>query len=200
MTKKADTEPMSREWHWHPELPVKHAPYWLWPPKPAALAKWVWQNWLQFSDRSIFLALAFLVAFWLHPVGPEQASLGFGWVAWVFLRNWIFLGIVAGGLHHWFYGIDGQGKLLKYDPRPYFKRKNALFAFGYQTWDNIFYSMVFGATSLSVLEYFLRWSYASGLIGTVSFSAHPFWFVLMFPLLAMISQRSPTRHIIICYS
>ena len=38
-------------------------------------------NWLQFSDRSIFLVLAFLVAFWLQPVGPEQASLGFGWVA-----------------------------------------------------------------------------------------------------------------------
>ncbi|MDB4053762.1 hypothetical protein N9499_07535 [Octadecabacter sp.] len=132
MTKKNDIEPMSREWHWHPDLPVKHAPYWLWPTNPAALAKWVWQNWLQFSDRSIFLALAFLVAFWLQPVAAEQASLGFGWVAWVFLRNWLFLGIVAGGLHHWFYGIDGQGKLLKYDPRPYFKRKNALFAFGYK--------------------------------------------------------------------
>ncbi|AXI49322.1 hypothetical protein C1J03_24765 (plasmid) [Sulfitobacter sp. SK012] len=74
MTKKTDTEPMSREWHWHPDLPVKHAPYWLWPPNPAALAKWVWQNWLQFSDRSIFLVLAFLVAFWLQPVGPEQAT------------------------------------------------------------------------------------------------------------------------------
>lgn len=45
--------------------------------------------------------------------------------------------------------------------------------------------MVFGATSLSVLECFLRWSYASGLIGALSFSAHPVWFVLLFPLLAV---------------
>ena len=37
-----------------------------------------------------------------------------------FLRNWLLLLIAAGGLHHWFYGIEGQGKLLKYDPRPYF--------------------------------------------------------------------------------
>lgn len=185
MTKKTDTEPMSREWHWHPELPVRHAPYWLWPPKPAALIKWVWQNWLQFSDRSFFLALAFLVTFWLHPVGQEQSSLGLGWTAWVFLRNWLLLLIVAGGLHHWFYGIDGQGKLQKFDPRPYFNRKNALFKFGYQTWDNVYYSMMFGATILSSLECFLRWSYANGLIGTLSFGAHPVWFILMFPLLAL---------------
>ena len=94
--------PMSREWHWHPDLPVNYAPYWLWPAKPGVVAKWIWQNWLQFSDRSIFLALAFLVAFWLQPVGPEQASLAFGWMAWVFVRNWLLLLIVAGGLHHWF--------------------------------------------------------------------------------------------------
>ena len=55
--------PMSRDWHWHTDLPVKYAPYWLWPAKPVVVAKWIWQNWLQFSDRSIFLALAFLVAF-----------------------------------------------------------------------------------------------------------------------------------------
>ena len=142
---------MSCDWHWHPDLPVKYAPYWLWPAKPVVVAKWIWQNWLQFLDRSIFLALAFLVAFWLQPVGPEQASFAFGWMAWVFVRNWLLLLIVAGGLHHWFYGIDGQGKLLKYDPRPYFKRKNALFKFGYQTWDNVYYSMMFGATFLSIL-------------------------------------------------
>ena len=118
-----DPAPMSREWHWHPDLPVKYAPYWLWPAKPSVVAKWVWQNWLQFSDRSIFLALAFLVAFWVQPVGPEQAGFAFGWMAWVFVRNWLLLLIVAGGLHHWFYGVDGQGKLLKYDPRPYFKRR-----------------------------------------------------------------------------
>lgn len=111
--------PMSREWHWHPDLPVNHAPYWHWPPKPRRLAKWLWQNWLQVSDRSIYLALAFAVAFWLQPVTAAQSGFAFGWTSMVFLRNWGLLLIVAGGLHLWFYGIDGQGKLLKYDPRPY---------------------------------------------------------------------------------
>lgn len=184
-TNRAEPGPMSREWHWHPELPVKFAPYWAWPPKFGALAKWIWQNWLQFSDRSLYVVLAFVVAFWLQPVGPEQASLAPGWVAFVFIRNWVFLAIVAGGLHHWFYGIDAQGKLQKYDPRPYMKRKNALYKFGYQTWDNVYYSMVFGATSLSVFETLLRLAYANEVFGTLSFAGHPVWFIALFPVLAI---------------
>lgn len=178
-------EPMSREWHWHPDLPVKYAPYWHWPPKPMILLKWVWQNYLQVSDRSIYLALAFVVAFWLQPVGSEQATFAFDWMSWVFIRNWVLLLIVAGGLHLWFYGIDAQGKLLKYDPRPYMKRKNALYKFGYQTWDNMYYSLVFGAPILSLYEIGLRLLYASGTIGTLQFSAHPIWFIALFPLLAL---------------
>jgi len=183
--KPQDPGPMSREWHWHPELPVKYAPYWVWPPNFGALTKWAWQNWLQFSDRSIYVALAFVVAFLLQPIGSEQASLSPGWVALVFIRNWMFLLIVAGGLHLWFYGIDAQGKLLKYDPRPYMKRKNALFKFGYQTWDNIYYSMAFGATFLSGFEVLLRLAYGSELISTLSFTAQPIWFILLFPVLAI---------------
>ncbi|WP_052261840.1 sterol desaturase family protein [Leisingera sp. ANG-M1] len=184
-TERQDPGPMSREWHWHPDLPVKHAPYWHWPPKPGTLAKWLWQNWLQVSDRSIYVALAFAVSFWLQPVTTAQAGFAFDWMAWVFLRNWVLLLIVAGGLHLWFYGIDGQGKLLKYDPRPYAKRRNALYKFGYQTWDNMYYSMVFGATFLSILECVLRWIYANEYIGTLSFAAHPIWFIALFPVLAI---------------
>ncbi len=103
----------------------------------------------------------------------------------MFIRNWVLLLVVAGGLHMWFYGVDGQGKLLKYDPRPYMKRKNALYKFGYQIWDNIYYSMVFGATILSMFECFLRWMYANSFIGTLSFVAHPVWFILLFPILAL---------------
>ncbi|WP_293573019.1 sterol desaturase family protein [Phaeobacter sp.] len=177
--------PMSKEWHWHPVLPVRFAPYWHWPPNFKGLIRWCWQNWLQFSDRSIFLILAFIVAFWLQPVSSAQADITIDWVLPVFLRNWILLTLVAGGLHLWFYGIDGQGKLLKYDPRPYLKRRNALFKFGYQTWDNMFYSLVYGAPILSVFECVLRWSYASGHTTTIQFVDAPLWFILLFPLLAL---------------
>lgn len=176
---------MSREWHWHPDLPVGYAPWWHWPPRPVTLLKWIWQNYLQVSDRSIYLALAFVVAFWLQPVGADQMVFAPGWMLHVLARNLILLLVVAGGLHLWFYGIDGQGKLLKYDPRPYAKRKNALYKFGYQTWDNMYYSLVFGAPFLSGFEIGLRWMYANDYLGTLSFSAHPVWFIALFPILAI---------------
>ncbi|WP_170561329.1 hypothetical protein [Ruegeria atlantica] len=77
------------------------------------------------------------MAFWMQPVGADQATFSLGWMSSVFIRIWVLLLIAAGGLHTWFYGIDGQGKLLKYDPRPYMKRKNALYKYGYQAWDNM---------------------------------------------------------------
>ena len=85
----------------------------------------------------MFLGLALLVGLWIQPATPSHAEISFDWALWVFVRNWVLLLIVAGGLHFWFYGIDAQGKLLKYDPRPYAKRRNALYKFGYQTWDNM---------------------------------------------------------------
>ena len=103
----------------------------------------------------------------------------------VLLRNFVLLSIVAGGLHFWFYGMDGQGKRLKYDPRPMSARKNALYKFGYQTWDNMFYSLVSGVPIVSAYEIGFRWLYANGTLETFAFSQGWVWFVLLFPLLAL---------------
>lgn len=181
----ADPGPMSREWHWHPDLPVGHAPYWHWPPRPLTLARWVWTNYLQVSDRSMFLAFAFVVAYWLQPVTGDQATFQPGWVGWVLARNYVALIVVAGGLHCWFYGIDGQGKRLKYDPRPISKRKNALYKFGSQLLDNMFYNFASAVPIVSAYEVLFRWLYANGTLDTLAFAEHPVWYVLLFPILAV---------------
>lgn len=178
-------KPMSREWNYHPELPVAHAAYWHWPPRPLALLRWGFENWLQLSDRSLYLVIAFAVAFWAQPFGPEQASLAPGWIAEVVLRNLVLLSLVAGVLHFWFYGIDGQGNRLKFDPRPYSKRKNALFKFGYQTWDNMFYSLASGVPIASASEVMVRWFFANDIGTHITFSGQWLWFVLAFPFLAL---------------
>jgi Delta7-sterol 5-desaturase len=178
-------EPMSREWYWHPQLPVKYAPYWLWPPRPMIFLNWAWTNYLQVSDRSIFLAFAFVVAFWLQPVTSEQASLEFGWIGFVLLRNYVALIVVAGGLHYWFYGFDGQGNRLKYDPRPMTNRKNTLYKFGTQLRDNMFYSLASGVPIVTGYEIVLRWLYANNTLPTFDFTEHPIGFILLFPMLAL---------------
>jgi len=181
----SETSPMSREWFFHPALPVAHAPYWLWPPKPVVFARWVFQNWLQLSDRSIYVLIAFAVAYWQQPFGIGQIALEAGWIADVMIRNLVLLGVVAGVLHFWFYGIDGQGKRLKFDPRPYNKRKNALFKFGYQTWDNMFYSLASGVPIASAFEILIRCLFANDLLNSVTFADNWLWFILAFPFLAL---------------
>lgn len=182
-----DAEPasMSREWHYHPNLPVTYAPYWDWPPKPMKLLKWLWNTYLQFSDRAIYLALAFMVAFWLQPVGSDQTSFGFGWVTRVVLRNYLAVIAVAGGLHWWLYIRKGQGSRFKYDPRPILPRKNALYKFDYQLRDNIFYALAYGVPIMSGFEIGMRMAFANGWVAPLNFWDHPVYFVLLFPALAV---------------
>ncbi|WP_343563946.1 sterol desaturase family protein [Kiloniella sp. b19] len=178
-------KPANRKWNYVPDLPLDYAPYWHWPPKPVTFLKWVWQNWLQTSDRSLYVIFAFVVAFWMQPVTEAQALLRPDWMAAVVVRNAVVLSIVAGGLHFWFYGIDGQGNVLKYDPRPISKKRNTLFRLNYQVWDNMFYSLLSGVPIASAFEIFLRWNYAQDALPTVSFAGNPFWYVALFPLLAL---------------
>jgi sterol desaturase/sphingolipid hydroxylase (fatty acid hydroxylase superfamily) len=103
----------------------------------------------------------------------------------VLLRNFVAVFVVVGGLHIWFYGIDGQGNVLRFDTRPINSRKNALFAFGYQTWDNMFYTLAFGVPIASAWEIFIRYQFANEWGTTVSFSENPIWFLLLFPLLTL---------------
>ena len=164
------TEPpaMSKDWHWIPKLPVAFAPLFVWPPKPRALLSWLSESYLSVSDRVIYIVYAIAVALWLQPVTEAQAALSPDWISLVLLRNLVVLLIVAGGLHLWFYGIDAQGNLQKYDPRPMSARKNALFKFGYQTWDNVYYSIVSGVPIATAYEVCFRWLFAGGAAGDIA--------------------------------
>lgn len=182
---KPEPDRMSPEWNFHPELPLKPVPYWFWPPRPVAVGKWLFENFLTFSDRAIYIVYAIAIALWLMPVTAAQASFGFDWALLVLLRNLIAVFLVVGGLHLWFYGIDGQGNLMRYDDRPINKRKNALFLFNYQTWDNMFYTLVWGVPIASLWEIALRMAFAGDHLAQITFTGNPIWFLLLFPILTL---------------
>jgi len=173
------------DWNYHPDLPLEPVPYWAWPPRPRALVAWVWENFLSASDRVVYILFALAVGLWIQPVTPDQASLQPGWVLAALLRNYIALLIVAGGLHIWFYGYDAQGNVLRFDQRPITGRKNALFKFSDQTKDNMFYALASGAPIATLWEVAARLGYANDILTTISFSAHPIWFLALFPILTL---------------
>lgn len=71
------------------------------------MGKWLFQNFLTFSDRALYIAYAVAIALWIMPVTEAQAVFAFDWALLVLLRNFLAVLIVVGGLHFWFYGIDG---------------------------------------------------------------------------------------------
>lgn len=182
---KTSAGPMSRKWHYHPELPIEYAPYWHWPPRLPALLKWFWKNWLTPSDRSLYLVFAGAVAFSMQPVTEAQIILSADWVAFVFLRNFLAVLVVAGGLHLWFNRFGAQAKRLKFDPREMAARENKLFTFNHQVRDNIFFTLAFGVPIASAFETGLRWAYANNILWQVSFADDWLWFISLFPLLAI---------------
>jgi len=182
MSKKMDAHPDG--WNYVPELPLKPAPYWAWPPQPVKVLQFWFDNFMTQTDRVLFVLLAFGVAFWAQPFAATEANLAFGWIAWALIRNLLLVGIVVGGLHIWFYGVDGQGNLVRYDSRPITGRKNALFKFGYQTWDNMFYTLAYGVPIATAWEVGIRWAWANEwTMGAITFSSNPIWFIAIFPIL-----------------
>ena len=176
----------SKTWNHHPPLPLRDHPYWLWPPKPRIISGWLLENFLTSSDRAVYIAYSILIAVWLMPFADHEALLSLDWISQIFIRNFFAVLIVVGGLHYWFYGIDGQGNILRFDARPITGQKNSLFKFGYQTWDNMFYTLAYGVPLASFWEVFIRFSYAKGWTHFLGFFENPVLFVLLFPIISVL--------------
>ncbi len=176
----------SEGWNHTPDLPLTQMPYWCWPPQPLSIIRWLFNNFLQVSDQALFLLYSFSIAFWLMLFVPTEAVLGWDWAALVMLRNMIAVFLVVGGLHIWFYGIDGEGKVLRFDTHPITGSKSTLFLFKCQTCDNMFHTLVFGVPVATVFEIAVRWVYANGFTVPAKFAESPVWFILLFPVLTII--------------
>ncbi len=176
------SQSMSDQWHFHPQLPVGFYPFFEWPPNPKNWLRFVWNYWLQKSDRTIFLVLSFITFYLFMPSMEVMSMLVPEWIMMVAVRDLTLFLIVTGGLHWWFYMREGQGIDYKFDNQPELK-KNKLFSFNDHIYDNMFYSIVSGLPVWVGFEVLLLWSFASGSIEIYQFSDGWIWFCLWFPLL-----------------
>lgn len=161
---------------WNHTTPVVWSPVFAWPPQPKQAFLTLTKRWVTISRIVLFLGMAFLVFHFLVPGNAEMQTLSPGWVGGTFLRNYLFMIAVAGGLHLYFFTYRRQGKRLKYDPREEME-KSRKFSFGDQVWDNVFWSLVSGTTIWSIYEVLYFWGVANGVIPTLPLKEHPLIFV-----------------------
>ncbi len=173
---------MSRDWNWHPELPVGNSPLFSWPPNPKKIFDWYAATWLKVSERSLFALLAIAVWLYLQPALERCRDFEFGWIAQMYVRNLAIMIVGAGALHLYFCTFGKQGKKLKYDPRDQARNARS-FNWNNQVVDNMFWSLASGVTVWTAYEVLLMWGYANELMPYVSFTENPVWFLLWFVVL-----------------
>jgi sterol desaturase/sphingolipid hydroxylase (fatty acid hydroxylase superfamily) len=167
------------EWNHRPEVPIQVSPLWQWPPKPLAALKWYVDGWFFLTINMAILALSVAAYLWASPTLAQTKVFAPGWVALIFVRNFVLLCCVAGGLHLWFHKYAVQGPEKKYDPRP-FPRRGRMFTLGDQLLDNMIWSLASGVTIWSGFETLAWWGLANGYVPSTSFAPTPVWFVAFF--------------------
>ncbi len=171
--------PTSRDWNWHPDVPITIGPLFHWPPRPRIILAWLARSWLTFGTTTILLALTLIVWFFFQPVIKRCATLELDWIAQIWLRNLVLaLGFIS-SLHLYFHIFRKEGIHHKFEKRE-LARKNRTFLFGNQVWDNMFWTLGSGVGFWTAWEVLYWWALANGHAPGMNFSDNPVWFFAMF--------------------
>ena len=162
---------------YQPEDSIQVPPLYTWPPKPIAIARYLLVG-LLFPWGYLFIALAAFSWRFLTPELASMAQWDWRWVGLIWLRNAALLTLLAGGLHWLLYRRRRQARDYKFNDR-WPERRDTLFWFGNQTFDNIFWSVVSGVTIWTLYESATLWMIASGHRPLIGIAEHPVIFALM---------------------
>ncbi len=182
MSGPSDMQDMSREWNYHPDLPLSDPSVFRWPPRPGFLAKWLMDNWLSLSERVILLLLAVVLWALFYPSLDVSRDFAPGWILQVWAVNFAVMVLSAGGLHFYFYTRRGQGRKLKFERRD-MGRNNALWSFSDQVLDNMFWTLGSGVAQLTAFQVLTMWMMANGYAPVITLAERPVWFVLALVIL-----------------
>lgn len=174
------SEPQSnfaKTWHYRPNVPLHVSPFFRWPLNPKAMFVWIRDRWFFLTENTIFLGVAIVCWVWLSPSLDTASVLAPGWVALIFIRNFVLVALVAGGLHWYFHGRRLQGDRLKYDPRPI--GEGRVFAFRSQVRDNMFWTLTSGVIVWSSFEVLMLWLMGKGWVPVLTWADNPIWFVAL---------------------
>ena len=174
--------PKSRDWNYHPDLPLQDPSVFRWPPRAGFLLRWFGHNWLTLSERVMMVILAVLLWWFCYPSFAHAHTFAWGWVVQTYVVNLALVFICAGLLHWYFYMHRGQGKTLKFDHRD-MMRGNKLWNFSNQVHDNMFWTMGSGVLQLTAIQVLTMWLMANGYAPMISPADHPIWFVIWLILL-----------------
>ncbi|MEQ8666993.1 MAG: sterol desaturase family protein [Rhodospirillales bacterium] len=184
MTDAVPNTPRSR-WNFVPrDVPLRHAPYAEWPLRPMAGLAYYLRTWLPDAPRFWFLVAAIVIWTWFTPDLERAVTFQFDWMFEIWLRDFILVLVVAGGLHLWLHGFRGQGDDGRYDGRP-LARKSRVFHFNDQVLDNMFWTLASSVPIGALTECLMWWAYANGYATMITLTENPVWFIALMILVPL---------------
>jgi len=99
----------SKSWNWHPDLPIQYSPIFSFPPKPAAIMRWIASAWLPLTELTCYLLLAITIWHLVQPPLEDTTTVAAGWIGAVWLRNLLMMTAIATVLHLWLHRWRMQG-------------------------------------------------------------------------------------------
>ncbi len=98
----------SREWNFHPRLPIHMSPVFDIPPKPKAAFAWLWGTWTKLTPpvNHLVWAIAVYLLFW--PMMADMQTVQWEWMAKILVTNLGAVLILAGGFHAYLFILPGK--------------------------------------------------------------------------------------------
>lgn len=167
------------QWHHMPSTPINVSPFFTWPLDPIQMLRWVAERWFRIAENTILVGVACISWFWFQPSLEETRTFAPGWITELYVRNFLLLLVVAGGLHLYFHRWKRQGKDLKFDARD-LKAQSRTFTFNSQVIDNMVWSLGSGVAFWTAYEAITFWAMANGYAPVLLWADNPVWFVALF--------------------
>jgi sterol desaturase/sphingolipid hydroxylase (fatty acid hydroxylase superfamily) len=176
-TAKPDPSRRNARGEWQPDHPIAYTPFFSWPPRPLAIAKWMvsWPGFMWPRNLTL-LAIATVCWFFTEPALARCTHFHWDWLLQIWGRNLVLTWLVYGGYHLYLYVFKGEGTKGKYDAR-WPAEDSGIFLFRNQVYDNIFWTGGVAVLIWTTYEAIGLWLFANHHIPYLSWSEHPVWFV-----------------------
>lgn len=150
---------------WRPAARIALPPIYAWPPRPIAVAKWLFGfPGFLWPMNTLTFCITIVTWYYLTPGLEAMKSVEAWWIAILLLRNLALIIMFFGGLHLYLFVFKRQGNELKFSTKP-LATNSSRFLFGNQVRDNMFRSLCFGVPIITAFEAMTYWLLANELIG-----------------------------------
>ncbi len=146
--------------NWTPKDPLKTAPVFVYPPRPAEFLAWLPHYFLPWN--LLLFAAAAAAWLWLTPGTETLKTVSPGWVAWLAIRNSVAVFLFYGAFELRLYIARRQGNAFKYNARFPNDAKSDAFLFGGQNIEGMMRTFLTGVPLWTAYEVGVLWAFANG--------------------------------------